>query len=351
MLKKFILFFIFLCALDARSNQGIITACNDHYMKYLVPNLKFLREEVKCNLPIEIWHAGNELSDHNKKLLLTIDNTTIHDLSNYYTEEEVLDSRGWQIKAYILKTTSFEEVILMDADVFLLQDPSILLNDENYLQTGNYFFRDIFLSEDNPLFNKFKLQKSDNEIKEWFKKIINTPSQFIIPEVEKIINNQLPISYLSIQESGLVVINKIKHKATVDEIFRLNKDHKITYQYVYGDKDTFWIACEKINQPYYFNPSVGMHITYHNSKLFVPSRRRDSLNLMHLYNEKLIFIQQQPRLIRKATTINYTIFDQDTNSYNTHSLNQEDEKKLKILHKYYKWHTPKLLDKIKAHIK
>ena len=36
-------------------------------------------------------------------------------------------------------------------------------------------------------------------------------------------------------------------------IYQLNYDHKNTYKYIFGDKETFWLGILMANETYYFN--------------------------------------------------------------------------------------------------
>ena len=40
----------------------------------------------------------------------------------------------------------------------------------------------------------------------------------------------------------VVYINKARHKDVVETIFELNSNWQETYNYIYGDKETFWLA-------------------------------------------------------------------------------------------------------------
>ena len=61
----------------------------------------------------------------------------------------------------------------------------------------------------------------------------------------------------ALQESGVVYMNKKMHKRSIECIYDLNNNHKDTYQYVWGDKETFWIGCLMANNKFTFNHSPG----------------------------------------------------------------------------------------------
>ena len=56
------------------------------------------------------------------------------------------------------------------------------------------------------------------------------------------------------------VMNKNMHQESLRYIYQLNENHQETYQYVWGDKETFWIGCLLSGNDFQFNDSAGfMH--------------------------------------------------------------------------------------------
>src|SRR5271170_1507465 len=123
------------------TSKGIIFAVPRKYEHICYSNIVKLRLVFNNNLPIEIWLIGNEISPYFLELFKMIPNLTIKDVNNYNTENT--NWKGFQVKAFIIKHTSFEEVILCDADITFFQDPSLIFLDENYIKTGSFFFRDL----------------------------------------------------------------------------------------------------------------------------------------------------------------------------------------------------------------
>ena len=62
----------------------------------------------------------------------------------------------------------------------------------------------------------------------------------------------------ALQESGVVYIDKTRHKQSIIHIYTLNYNHNETYKYIWGDKETFWIACVMSNTPFHLNEESGI---------------------------------------------------------------------------------------------
>ena len=72
-----------------------------------------------------------------------------------------------------------------------------------------------------------------------------------------------------------MVFNKRKKWLSLLGICGLNFNYKNTYNYVFGDKDTFWLGCRLFNQQCFFKKRLGI-LTY-------PKKMKD---LRKNYSEK-----------------------------------------------------------------
>ena len=271
-------------------SKGIIIAVPKKYEKTCLSNLINLRN-LNCHLPIEIWEIGNEISNEIKAEFEKIENIHFKNVNNYTKKSS--HWKGFQVKAFILKFTTFKEVILLDADVIVHQNPELLLTDKNYIKTGTYFFKDLDKWQFHKLTNKFEQFKQQisynkftsasffNKRKNWLREILPKKKPIFPSEWDYIYSVEIPKEPVkeALQESGVVYINKEKHPDTIENIYTLNKNHKETYQYLWGDKETFWIACVMTNKEYYFNPTSGY-------------MSKETKRLSHDYNGKLFFSQK-----------------------------------------------------------
>ena len=61
-------------------------------------------------------------------------------------------------------------------------------------------------------------------------------------------------------EAGAVYFDRRRHEDTIDVVYRLNRDHRETYCWVHGDKETWWIACCMVGKEFAFNTKPAIKI-------------------------------------------------------------------------------------------
>ncbi len=248
---------LFSCHLFAE--RGLVVACCDKYMHLLPTSLEILREVLDCRLPVEVWHSGNELSDHAKETLKRFAPIRFCDVTDHYDGGEK-EYRGFQIKGLMLAKSRFDEVLLFDADVFFFQNPEVLFDSEEYKETGAYFFRDRvhkdFFYRGNSKGIRRYLERRD-----FFLNLIPEPSQYvpkdwlhywnpkILPTKSKSINSEH-------MESGFMAVDKKRHAEGIKMVEKLNLNYHVTYAYVLGDKETFWLGFEMVKEPYAINEDI-----------------------------------------------------------------------------------------------
>lgn len=241
--------------------RGIVIACPQKYEKICLNNIRAVRIVHKCNLPIEIWEIGEEISPEIRREMSSISNIVFKNVNNF--SKNPRHWKGFQVKVFALHHSEFDEAILCDADVTFYKSPEIIFLDEHYIRTGTYFFRDLdqwtFHNLSNAGANKFQSLQFFNARKQFFRHIMpNNPPHFP-PEFSYIYSDDVPTEPVkeALQESGVVYINRRIHDKSMEHIYFLNYNHKITYNHVWGDKETFWIGCVMAGKEYYFNPTAG----------------------------------------------------------------------------------------------
>jgi len=164
--------------------------------------------------------------------------------------------QGFFCKPAELLLTKFTEVILADTDVVWFQNPELLFDAKSYLQTGTIFFRDRLLyhkeSDPNVVLNIGKVKKY---VERYRGKLLTRNDA--LKQLEKnffwrnlVDPKELPLEH--IQDSSVVVINKIVHRNTMKVIRSILM--KNDYQLGYGDKEIYWIAATIANSPFSFEP-------------------------------------------------------------------------------------------------
>jgi hypothetical protein len=130
------------------SGKGLVIAASGNRYRYLTglyANLYCIRKYHKSNIPVEIFYVGKseEFNYKIKNLILSLGNITIYNLldriNTTSTEEEL---RGYQTKPLSVLCSSFEEVILLDADALCFIDPQYLFLAEGYESSGMLLFKD-----------------------------------------------------------------------------------------------------------------------------------------------------------------------------------------------------------------
>ncbi len=309
---------------------GIAVACNDHYVGYLLPSIAYLRMEFKTDIPIEIWYAGDELSEESKALLSRFGNMTFHNLVDVFGGD-AKDYWGYQIKGYMLKASHFDEVMIVDADVYFAQDPTSLFTHPGYLETGAFFFRDLQMMRFCHLHDqvnetakgclkwKHYYLESYWARRAFFQELIPSPSRYLPSDmrffwenIEPSENNKLLIHY---QESGVVLIDKSRHRLGVENILELNRNHEEIYKMVFGDKETYWMGMEMAGEPYTFNSGYPRTVR---GKWLIPGIKRQKIGLVHQIDGKLFWFQKKP------VALGSTPFYEDVQKENFESLSKEE---------------------------
>jgi hypothetical protein len=262
--------------------RGFIIACPLKYQHFCLQNALKIRNTYNIDLPIEIWQIGQEISSDFMVQFEKIPNLSFQNVATY--TETPNHWRGFQVKAFILKHTSLTEPILCDADIVFHCNPLILYEDEGYLATGTYFFRDLeqwkFHDLREPSPEKFQSLAFFNMRKNFIKWVAGEKkSQYFPAEWGYVYEDSVPTIPVAeaYQESGVVVMNKTKNNDIVERIYFLNDYHQYTYQFVHGDKETFWLGCIMAGKPYTINPTYG----------FMQDNK-----LTHKYKNTIIFTQK-----------------------------------------------------------
>lgn len=291
--------FFFLCMTICATlfaERGIVVACNNKYAKSLHASLLHLRNHLHCQLPCEVWYAGSELSQTMIQAFCQIDGVLVHDVLEQMPPP-ASEYWGWHVKPVVMALCRFDEVLLMDADLFFFENPEILFEHPKYIERGAYFFRDrrIFVIpyQQSGIQNRFAKERGNfpfyKEQCKWLKSIIATPSESMPLDWKHYWTGDLPTAEHPFstekQEAGCVLVNKRVHEKGLNEVLQLNRDRKFVYGMVYGDKETYWIGFEIAKEPYYVNEEHAM-------TLYQGQKRE--VNIVQFLDGKLFYQQKEP---------------------------------------------------------
>jgi alpha 1,2-mannosyltransferase len=204
---------------DLYAGRGVvIPAGGTYYLINAYINVHLLRES-GCTLPIEIWYIGKK--EIHPPIMKAIEKLKVvyKDVTEYFP----YPIKGYEVKVHAIAASSFKEVLLLDADNVVLQNPEFLFNTEEYRETGALFWPDIqSLEKNNTLWNIL----------------------------------ELPPQKVRAQESGQLLIDKERCWLPLQLCIHMNKNSAFYYKHVLGDKDTFQLSWRTLNVPYYMCPHV-----------------------------------------------------------------------------------------------
>lgn len=293
---KKIAIFLLLC-LNLHAQDGIVIPVCDRYMETFYPSLAWLRIKLKSTLPIEVWHSGDELSDESKELINSFGHIEFRDIAKVRGGDPK-EFRGYQIKPLVLQASSFDRVILIDADVFMFVDPKVLFELSGFIETGAFFFRDTDIrlyrgAEASAKYGDFHAEYFAR--KSFYKTYLDEPSQYMPDDWRFYWAGDEPTEdhpkLAELMESGVVVMDKLRHQQGIEEIVQFNLNWKETYNFILGDKDTFWLGLERASEPYAVNSQLP-YMLFSRSKML--GKRPKKIDLVHYINDRVVFQQKAP---------------------------------------------------------
>lgn len=232
--------------------RGIVICTGNVYFRLAVHLIKQLRYH-KCTLPVAIFHNGDADLSRKKQRYFTkkMANVLTVDISTVFKNERGV--QGWDMKPFAVLFSPFKETLLMDADTVLLADPMQLFEDVEYRETGALFFKDRSLN---------RLWSDD-----FFVRIFPWPHSL------QLTGNALSRRHSQHQqESGMVLIDKSRHLYGMLMVCLLNmpwqRNKGTIKDFIHGDKETFWMGLELMQEPYSFMPhnpgSIGQPLQHTN---------------------------------------------------------------------------------------
>ncbi|KAK6465775.1 mannosyltransferase putative-domain-containing protein [Scheffersomyces coipomensis] len=140
----------------------------------------------------------------------------------------------WGNKFLATLFNSFEEFILLDADAVLVKNPDYFFNLPEFKDMGAYFYKDRSAAEFRPSSDSYFFKKLAPSLIDNF--------MFDIPVItEKSLNINFFDGMVHYMESGVVVINKVKHMNSILLLPQLYFMEPVRLR-SYGDKELFWLS-------------------------------------------------------------------------------------------------------------
>jgi alpha 1,2-mannosyltransferase len=214
-----------------KPTNGVIMIVYEKVLPSAYATIRMLRLH-GCQLAVELWYRPDEMS---------IDNPIIHRLLAEFNVRmrPIFDNRakGFHVKPYAVYYSNFDNILLLDADNLPAKDPTYLFEEPEFLRTGAIFWPD-YWQPSNSLFQ-----------------LTNTSLLWQLTGVEYVDQFE--------QESGQVLINRIKSKKALDKLmFYSTHQPRLLEELhlIWGDKDLFRLAWLNSSQPFHyiqFPPAVG----------------------------------------------------------------------------------------------
>ena len=170
-----------------------------------------------CALPVEVWHLGEaEMPGAMRSLFAELGCVCVDGLA-VRREHPVRRLAGWELKCFAIMHSTFEEVLLLDADNCPVRDPAFLFDELPYQKTGAIFWPDYTR---------------------------------LAPERAVWAASGIPYRDEPEFESGQIVVDKRRCWKALNVAMHLNEYSDWWYRLVHGDKETFHLAWRKIGQEY-----------------------------------------------------------------------------------------------------
>ena len=101
------------------SKRGIVYTCHDGIAKLNIVSIMMLRRK-GCELPVEVWHYGDELGEEAIRHLSAIKGVKVIDLTTNNTLDKPKDDKMFEAKGAALLYSEFDQILFLDSDVLFL---------------------------------------------------------------------------------------------------------------------------------------------------------------------------------------------------------------------------------------
>ena len=223
------------------SGNGIVMCVNDKYAVMAYTTIEMIRKVHNSMLPIEIFYMNNrDLSEDNQRMLNLLPKVKTINLDNVF-DLETIRVWGWSAKAFALLASSFQNSMLIDADVIFLQNPEKFFQSNLFIKHRALFFQDRTIPMTDKSLYLSNLAFLDS----------------LFPKKPYLMENRYYNGKSQHQqESGVVLIDKRARFTGLMASCILNSGDIRTesYRHMHGDKETFWLGFEIADQDYAFNP-------------------------------------------------------------------------------------------------
>ena len=179
--------------------------------------------EAGCGLPIELWHLGPREMNRRLAARLAPLGVKCIDALKVRRRHPARILRGWELKAYAILHSSFQEALLLDADNVPVVNPEFLFATPEFRKTGAIFWPD----------HGFTRNAKTRPV--WTSCGLRQPNEREF-------------------ETGQIIVDKARCWRALCLAMWFNGNSDFYYQYIHGDKETFHLAFRKLRTRYALVP-------------------------------------------------------------------------------------------------
>jgi len=225
-------------------SRGIVITTGKKCFRYACHLVAGLREVLGSRLPIQVVYAGERdlPTEYRDFITSRAANVTTLDITSVFDDTTLdLANAGWAVKAFAILGSTFEQVILLDADAVFVQPPEVIFDvHPQYAETGTLLFHDRLLWQ-----GAFKERHSW-----WEKELAHTELSSTIRQSKVFVEK-----YAEEGDSGVVAVDKSRLDVFIGLLhigWQNTKDVRDAFTYVqgHGDKESWWFGFELAATPY-----------------------------------------------------------------------------------------------------
>lgn len=301
-----------------KTGYGIIYTGNIDLLPLIYVSISILNYMGYTSYPIQIFVNGrnyeNDMAECNKKLVIPFIARFPSISCEYIDDGEEHIWQRFSYKILALLRTKFQNVLFLDDDNIIIQDPTILFQSKEYLTNGAIFWPDFWGKNCDGLFeNAYILYGSclkDNGVYNILDKTY----------VEYDENN---MKYTQSQEAAQLVIDTVKHFDTLELVLKCTESDE--YQrFLHGDKDCFRFMWLNTNSSFYFTPIMPQYTGF----ISVDDKNESYFHRHALFQfwdnkEKPIFIHQTKWIEPMDHTL-WQYYQEMTNEWSCAVINGQD---------------------------
>ncbi|KAI9338002.1 mannosyltransferase putative-domain-containing protein [Obelidium mucronatum] len=217
--------------------RGIVLTFGNGGFEQGLLNIMHIRKNLNCYLPVQVFYNGlQDLDQEKAEALNRIDGVSTKNLQEVFGG--IAEDRNFHSKPYAILASSFKEVIYIDDDVVLFQNPERLLEDSRIFQKYGSLF--------------FKGRSYDFGNSKWVRWFIKSPSF----EANKTGRYFRDLSKDEM-DASLMLFDKSKISIVHGLLSACHLNLREVREVFLGDKETYWLAFELLRVPYKFAPGIA----------------------------------------------------------------------------------------------